>query len=251
MKSQEQILFEILEPLQRLLEYAKDPVSEISSYKALLDEISTLVSQESELKNDLGLSNIAQALRDWVDLHGDVGTNVGSEKLQTLQRGYEQIRLQTTFSLMGAYKSLKSAQGEYTAPFTDEEGELHGVSAINEVSGGVVYSSVGRQNVILLPKLDDVASSDQVKEILNGFLQIFEATPQAYNWIIDFSNVKQVPLLLVGTLIGYKEELRKRGRYLLCSWLRNDALPEDTMRTAIRMFHLKQTAGYWFSKDTA
>jgi hypothetical protein len=87
---------------------------------------------------------------------------------------------------------------------------------------GGVAARVGQADVRI--KLPAAPTIEQVDRVISALDRIFNRTPPEADWIVDVSAQTRLPLLVLGSLLSYRDALALRGRAI-----RLQHLPEGTM----------------------
>lgn len=121
------------------------------------------------------------------------------------------------------------------------------VGAITEEQGGLTHAKALGSRVMVLP-----AEGRSSQEYMERALQeLFEAEGGNNDWILDFSAITHLPLLFLGTLYAYKQDLEQHGRSLYIAWLSPGALSPHVIKLTTDAFNLTQVGHALFSKTTA
>ncbi|MDC0358543.1 hypothetical protein OAO01_06980, partial [Oligoflexia bacterium] len=168
---------------------------------------------------------------------------ISEEEKQRIIASCDEIRMRF-FSLMLATLGDDVGNGADDLRDRISKGELDTQRpTIARGSGGVVYSHFESAWALLLPNIRSKAHCDLV---LDDLLKIYHACSDRPRWVVDFSGVHNTPMLLLGSLAGYKA-FRKKPQVLLC-WLKDGLLPEGSMEGVSRIFNCHKVGGYWFSR---
>ncbi|MDC0359053.1 hypothetical protein OAO01_09575 [Oligoflexia bacterium] len=116
-------------------------------------------------------------------------------------------------------------------------------SAITHGSSGVVYSCLDSVWAILLP---NIRSKSHCSRVLDELLHIYDLCSHSSKWFVDFSGLQSVPVLLLGTLVGYHVS-RDLEDISVC-WLKDGILSESSMQHVRQCFNCHKIGGYWFSQ---
>ena len=111
--------------------------------------------------------------------------------------------------------------------------------------GEVVSAFCKATQIILLPAIE---TSIQEHEASKGLLEVFDITHSNTDWMVDFSAIKNISLVFLGIIHGYRESLRKKGGELSICWLHDNVLRStlpESMRTTLGLVRI---ADHWFSQ---
>ncbi|MCB0345753.1 MAG: hypothetical protein KDD66_11595 [Bdellovibrionales bacterium] len=110
--------------------------------------------------------------------------------------------------------------------------------------GHVAHAQIGETFVVLLPGMQDPRTLSTVIDHLH---QLFEQRGSGKNWVVDFSAVRQMPLLLVANVLTYRQKLREDGSDLFVCWVRADSFRDIFKERMTKAFSLKEMGGFYHS----
>jgi hypothetical protein len=96
--------------------------------------------------------------------------------------------------------------------------------------------------------LPHVSSRAQCDEVIAGLLEVYDRTPEHHAWILDYSALSAIPMLLLWSTTAYADTLRKKSNKVYIAWLRYDLLCEKWVEKVIEMLDLVKIGRHLFSR---
>ena len=192
------------------------------------------------MRSEIGkLIEWAQSVRD----------SVSNDEVAFLEEFFDELRIRFVAVAIGAgciKSDNETDPGSVGSYFEAVVNSTRNKSLIvSHAIGDLIYASVEKNVVILFPKINSTAHANQV---MAGLLYVWDHTPSGYSWVIDFSMVDNLPLLVLGTLRGYRNQLQDRKADLCMVWVRHDVLRPEDLRMLTKGFDLSSVGGYLFSR---
>lgn len=110
--------------------------------------------------------------------------------------------------------------------------------------GGVTHAVVGDVRIVILPK---VRYDKQCDEIYEEMMDIVDDPTAIEKWLVDFSLMESVPLLLLANLIVCSKKLRVFGNDLYLCWVKPGFFSETQLPRIVQYFNMQLVGGYYFS----
>lgn len=110
--------------------------------------------------------------------------------------------------------------------------------------GGTGWAILDRTAVLLLPAIDENTDPNL---IAGDLLNVYEGMAQIDRWVLDCSAVKRFPLLLLATILGYRDSLAGMKKGLRVVWLAQTVVPAEIFPSVVKLLSLKATGDFYFS----
>ena len=117
-------------------------------------------------------------------------------------------------------------------------------STISTGPGGVAWCQIDEFFVVLLPAIEEGRQLSQVIDFLHELFECYQGCP---NWLLDFSAIRQLSLLMIANVLTYRQQLERKGGRLHLCWVRPTALRDIFLERMKKAFRLKRVGGYYFS----
>ena len=112
----------------------------------------------------------------------------------------------------------------------------------------VAHAEIGNTFVVLLPSMEDPRKLSSVIDYIH---ELFERTGTSKHWVVDFSAVRQMPLLLVANVLTYRQKLRDSNSDLFLCWIRSDSFRDIFKERMTKAFSLREMGGFYHSASDA
>ena len=161
-------------------------------------------------------------------------------------RNCEELRLQILATSLFLGKSFNDEIIEHVLLDRlgiDPYGEMR-AETILYGSCGLVSSQVGRNRIVMLPRIE---SEEQGHNLYNDLNDILNKTESGSAWIVDFSAIVEMPLLLLTNIAYFAEKLeRKKSKMYLC-WLKPNLFSPEQLERVKKRFDLTLIGGNLFT----
>jgi hypothetical protein len=120
------------------------------------------------------------------------------------------------------------------------------IETIVRCHSGLTYARCGERVVILLPDMADETTGGRAG---GDLIEVWENCQSSRSWTVDCSAVSQLPLTTMAILLGYRRQLQEKNAELRLVWLRKNALPEQSVQSAMRTFSLAPVGAHLFHRS--
>lgn len=241
---------EVLETYRRVANLldtlASPPADETQIVDRLFAELEAISSSSilKSLPQDMALSEKLERRLGWADKESKALSNEDKVKIaETL----DEVRLRCIgTAILSKQRGLGGTSEEIFSKVSsviDQVG-VEGQSPIVYGPGHVAHAEVGNTFVVLLPSLEDPR---KLSSLIDYMHELFEKSGTGKHWVVDFSAVRQMPLLLVANVLTYRQKLREAGSDLYVCWVRSDSFRDIFKERMTKAFSLKEMGGFYHS----
>lgn len=125
--------------------------------------------------------------------------------------------------------------GQRKSSLPETQKKVHCPNII-EYDNGVVETVLDREYEIGLPPVACYAETDAVIQTLHD---IFQKTPWDFDWIVDFSQIKTLPIMILGSLTNFSDCFRSRNRKIKLINVPPNLFPEEYMEKLKDIFTVR------------
>lgn len=91
----------------------------------------------------------------------------------------------------------------------------------------------------LILQIPQTKSHHEEIELLDDLLSIWDTTPQDCGWVVDLSNVSRIPVMILGALVNYQDQMRCPERQFRLHGIRPDLLSAESMERLKQRFEVR------------
>jgi len=183
-----------------------------------------------------------------IDFSLKTGLPLSATVRERVIQNCEELRLQImALMLLGSApnRSDQILPGNTINRLVTQDDEPSPIGPIHHGMGGLTWANVTNSTVILFPRF---RSPEQCVDIIAELLGIYEDAGADSDWVIDFSGIDSLPVMVLGSLLAYQKKLASHDRKVYLAWVQPDLLPREAMKSFSRIFRLHNVGGHLFSE---
>lgn len=121
------------------------------------------------------------------------------------------------------------------------------ITGVVQGRGNLTHAIIADMRIMVLPR---IKNDSQCDEIYEEFLAILDQSAPTESWVIDFSLLEELPLLLLANLIVYSKKIRETGHDCHLCWVKPSFFTPAQLGRVTSYFNLVKFGDYYFSKAT-